>query len=120
VRRFFAAVVILIVGTGVLLALRSPYESLVDELILVTLGEDTLFAPDYSDKALQQLSIGDSETRVLELLGEPLIETDGRRTDAGTTCMHYSRSPTSTHFRKRVVCLENGKVSRTIAELYFD
>jgi hypothetical protein len=43
-------------------------------------GLGTHFAPDYSEAAFDQIQIGDSKERVLELIGEPLERCDMGRT----------------------------------------
>jgi hypothetical protein len=102
-----------------ILEVRSPFERVWDELFFLIAGEETRFAPGYSDDAFGSVHMGDTEARVRELLGSGVWEYPEQAGEP-KTAIHYSDSPGSTHFRRRFVAFENGKVTEIIADLYVD
>lgn len=80
-------------------------------------GENTQFAAGYSESAFRRVRAGQSEADVLQLLGEPLSRTTEKD---GRTYLKYSRSPTDTHYRNRLVVLKGNSVIETFSEFYVD
>jgi outer membrane protein assembly factor BamE (lipoprotein component of BamABCDE complex) len=107
---------LVIVGLFVVLESLSPTESSMDEVILLVSG-DTEYAEDFTEEAFARIQLGDTESHVRELLGEP-IRSDSY--DDGSSYLWYSRSPSSTHYRQRHFQIKNGLVAEIIADLYFD
>ena len=105
------------VALCVAMELRSPFESFGDELTFAVLGEDTEYAPEYTTSGFCAIRIGDSESRVRNLVGTPIsvYQRPGQ-----PTVLAYTRSPSDTHYRLRKVHVVNGAVTRIVAELYFD
>lgn len=95
---------------------RSRSENILDELTFLVFGEDTEFAPGYSETSFRRVTPGMSRDEVQALLGAPL---PALTTPADST-MRYSFSPSSTHYRERTIYLENGRVRKTVANLFFD
>ena len=112
----------LLIAAAILAALlvfleqKSPFESVVDEFVFLTLGEDTEMAAGYTDDRFRAVKLGDTEAAVRELLGDPL-RYGSRGQDSW---MAYSRSPADTHYRLRQLALRGGVVTGILAELYYD
>ncbi len=89
----------------------------VEGLVLGALfEEDTQYAPGFSDSRFLGVEPGQSTADVKGALGEPL----SRVTDDDGETWHFSRSPTDTHFRNRVVHFRNGVVTEAFAEFSVD
>lgn len=110
-----AIVCVVLVG----LELRSPFETLPGEIFLLVFGEETRFARGYSDAAFGEISVGDSEEQVRELLGDGVWEHPHER-DRPKEVILYSDSPGSTHYRQRALSFQNGHVDKIIAGVYVD
>jgi hypothetical protein len=87
-------------------------------LLRLTYGEDTVFTAGYSEAAFRRIRSGATAREVEVALGKPLeIATDG----AGRSVWRYSRSGSDTHYRSRIVVLnQNGVVVDVAAEFYID
>jgi hypothetical protein len=81
---------------------------------------NTEYAPGYSGKAFRAVAVGDSEERVLHLLGEPL-ERNPNAQDPSYVYLRYSRAigPSESHLG-RVILLRDGQVVRIWHEIYLD
>ena len=78
---------------------------------------DTEYAKGYSDLRFRQISVGDTQERVVDVLGEPLIK--GKSRNRGEW-WNYSRSPGSTHYLYRGLQLKDGVVVAKISHFYVD
>ena len=108
---------LLTLGTYVLLETHSPTESIMEELLLLIIG-DTEYARGYSQSKFEQVTIGMCAEDVRSLLGDPLPH--GNHGGSTSTCWIYTQSPTDTHYRRRWIRLEDGVVTQIDAFLYFD
>jgi hypothetical protein len=109
----FAIVAVVVAASCVQL---ESSDGLIDETLLLLLGEDTEYSAGYSSEKLLSLRVGDSEEHVREELGEPLQTIDS----GAYRMLFYSRSPASTHYRLRAVELIGGRVSRVVSCAYID
>jgi len=89
-------------------------------MLVVTPLRNTEYAPGYSGKAFRAVAVGDSEERVLDLLGEPL-ERNSNAQDLPHVYLRYSRAigPSESHLG-RVILLKGGQVARIWHEIYLD
>lgn len=111
-----AVVGLVVIGCLFWLQVASP-EGVHGEVFLKVFGEDTQFAPGYSDQKFRSLQVGASAAEVRSKLGDPLEAVSTAR---GGAFWFYSRSPTSTHYRLRAIHIEDERVQEVIAELYVD
>jgi hypothetical protein len=81
---------------------------------------NTEYAPGYSGRAFRAVAVGDSEERVLHLLGDPL-ERNPNAQDPSYVYLRYSRAigPSDSHLG-RVILLRDGQVARIWDEIYLD
>lgn len=79
-------------------------------------GEDTVYAPGYTEAQFVRVKLGADEAAVLLALGEPV----SRSSRHGTSHWIYSRSPGSKNYRVRQVVMKDGKVAQKIASYYWD
>jgi hypothetical protein len=87
----------------------------------LSLEEDTVYAPGYSDAAFRGIRRGMSVEEVHKLLGPPLSRWDVSWTDdGGNFSERWSHSPGDTNFRNRVVRFRAGHVDWKHAEFYVD
>ncbi|NOK05560.1 MULTISPECIES: outer membrane protein assembly factor BamE [Myxococcus] len=78
----------------------------------------THFAPGYSWLAFRRVQPGMSRDEVVKLLGEPMKVHD---TPTQGTLWLYSKSPTDSHYSRRMVVFSNsGVVMRVAHEYYVD
>lgn len=89
-------------------------------LSIVTPILNTEYTPGYSGKAFRAIAVGDSEERVLHVLGEPL-ERNSSAQDPSYVYLRYSRAtgPSDSHLG-RVILLRDGQVVRIWHEIYLD
>lgn len=91
-------------------------------LFALALGQDTEYAPKYSEAKFKRIIPGMTKAEVLELVGEPL----STRADAGPSSSHrseywwYSRSPSNTHFHHRYLVFAGDRVTEVGHEFYVD
>lgn len=85
--------------------------------LLSLLPEDTAYAPGYDEARFRALAAPTSAATALEQLGEPLYRSVARD---GTETWVYSRSPSDTHYRERVLHLRGGTVIEKHHEFYVD
>ncbi len=115
-----ALVVAVVVGTAV-----AAHFWLVDGLAgwlwNLTMDEDTVYAPGYSDAGFRRVRGGMSVEQVHALLGPPLQKWPlPFSTDPSEVGERWSRSPGDTNYRCRVVLFRHGHVVRKHAEFYVD
>jgi hypothetical protein len=93
-------------------------DGLFDEALLWMMGggEHTEYADGFSEERFRRIRAGDSEASVRAALGEPLSV----HTIAAKKFLTYSRSPSSTHFRLRVVVVEGGVVKEVASFVFID
>ena len=87
----------------------------------VLLGEDTVYAPRYSDSGFRHVVLGMSRSQVEALIGAPQRKwpTD-EHTDHPDVGARWSYSPGDTHFRCRVLLFRNGVVVEKHSDFYVD
>jgi hypothetical protein len=88
------------------------------EVFLCVFGDDTEYARGYSDDKFRAIMLGDPLDRVLLQLGDPLEAVDDM--EGKSRVLFYTRSPRSTHYRRRALRITNGVVEKVIAGLYVD
>ena len=92
---------------------------------LMGFKEDTVYAPGYSLRSFRRIKVGMTKEEVTDGLGKPLkiSERAGRYSSPPNLydeCWWYSVSPSSFHYRKRVIRFLNGTVVRVVSEFYVD
>jgi len=87
-------------------------------LFLFFLGDDTAYAADFTELRFARVDVGESSAEVRRILGEPLDII--AVTESRLETWHYTRSPSSHHYRLRAVVLEGGVVVDKLSEVYVD
>ena len=101
---------------GLLLEARSERESWIDEIVLFFSAE-TRFSQQFTETSFGRVGVGDTPAQVRVLLGDPLHELAG---PGGGIAWHYSDSPASDNYRRRVVVFESGRVVEVVGDMYWD
>jgi hypothetical protein len=86
-------------------------------LLASVFGEDTVYAPDYTEKHFIALRLGADEDTVQQLLGGPITKHNRR---SGGSYWVYSQSLRSRNYRVRQIRFENGRVVEKLASYYWD
>jgi hypothetical protein len=84
----------------------------------VVLGEDTEFAPGYTDASFRRVREAMAAPEVEALLGVPLERRRGVTPD--DEAWWYTRSRRGSHHRQRIVVFNHGRVSEVIHEFWVD
>jgi len=115
-----AMIVVALIG-GVCAAVQIvSADGVVGELLLIVLGEDTSYAPGYSEEAFESIRIGDEELRVRTTLGEPLDEAVLEMQGQTSKHLDYTLSPSSSNYRQRTIVIVDGRVLEKVAGAYLD
>lgn len=93
-------------------------DGLLGEIFLRVFGDDTEYAPGYSDDTFRAIKVGDTSDRVLLELGDPLATVNDRA--ESSRVLFFTRSPQSTHYRLRAIRIDDGLVKEVIAKVYVD
>jgi hypothetical protein len=82
---------------------------------------NTTYAPGFSEKAFRTIVVGDSEERVIDLLGEPLEQTIDYNTDPPGTYLWYAKpiGPSENHVLRNIV-IRDGRVARIYGQIWRD
>lgn len=88
----------------------------------IFVGEtDTRWAPSYSWTAFRRVQVGDTQTDVVRVLGEPLEKREDLRDGKLVVYWMYTDSPTKSHFHMRRLLFDDaGRVIRKVSEFYVD
>ncbi len=99
----------------------------------LVIGDDTEFAPQYSAWSFFQIRAGMTESEVERAIGQPLeiwpyeadfirctSKTQITNTHGKTYGWHYTRSPSHSSYRRRIVAVKDGRVVGKGAYLYLD
>jgi hypothetical protein len=95
-------------------------------IVLAAQFVDTEYAPGYSEAAFDSIQIGDSEEKVLAVLGEPIDRVTLDPSNCGDctqtmTFLAYSHSPSSASYVSRVIVIDDaGRVIEIRHEVYWD
>lgn len=89
-------------------------------VVLIAPCCNTRYAPGYSEKAFRAIVVGDSEERVLDLLGEPL-ERDPSVNDPSRTYLWYAKpiGPSQSHLLRNIV-IKDGQVTQIYSQIWLD
>ena len=83
--------------------------------------QNTRYAPGYSEKAFRAVAVGDSEGRVLDLLGEPLEQTFNYASDLPRTYLWYTKPiGPSQNYALRNIVIEDGQVAQIYSQIWLD
>jgi hypothetical protein len=77
----------------------------------------TKYAAGYTEAAFNKIAIGDSEEKVLKMLGEPFVRHNGQARQAW---FDYSKEGWALWFHRRRIALSNSVVIRKISTLDTD
>ena len=93
-----------------------------DGLILsMILEEQTEYAPGYTDRGFRDVKVGMSENKVYALIGDPLDEwTINQGKAVKSKYAAWSNSPMDTHYRRRIIGLENDRVVEVTSDFWVD
>ena len=80
---------------------------------------NTRYAPGYSEKAFGGIVVGDSEERVLDLLGEPL-ERGSSVNDPSLTYLWYAKPIWGESHLLRNITVKDGKVTQIYRQIWLD
>lgn len=117
--RRVAALVIIGLLVCVLAMSRAVRVELQETVLSKLYDEETVFAPGYSKKSWNAVRIGDTEDRVIQLLGEPLSRDQGG--DGSRFYRYSAQGPRNTNYRARGIFFSaSGRVARIKAEFYLD
>lgn len=87
----------------------------------LTMPEDTVYTPGYSDSGFRAVKVGMTEAEVHRLLGPPQTRWSlGGAHPASDLGERWSYSPGDTNFRCRVVLFSRGRAVEKHAEFYVD
>jgi len=96
-------------------------DGLSGEIFGLLIESDTQYSGKYSHKKFSKLRVGMTEEQVVNLIGEPLSKwqpyTGEKSHYIGFV---YSKSPSSTNYRYRLVNFEHGKVAEIVSYFYTD
>ncbi len=84
---------------------------------MLVVGDDTVWAADFTDEAFRTVRAGMTRSEVYALLGPPLEVWDN---GPARTYECWTRSPADTHYRERAVMFQGTKVVKKIGGLYVD
>jgi hypothetical protein len=92
----------------------------VQNIQLTAVSRNTRYAPKYSEKAFRAIVVGDSEERVLDLLGEPLERSSGVN-DLSRTYLWYAKpiGPSESHLLRNIV-IKDGRVTQIYSQIWLD
>lgn len=82
--------------------------------ISVAFGRDTAYAPGFSEEKFELVKPGMARADVEALIGKGHWTSDDRN------YVHYSHSPTGTHYDQRLVVYDGDRVQKVVSEIYFD
>jgi len=80
---------------------------------------NTRYAPGYSERAFGTIVVGDSEERVLDLLGEPL-ERGSSVNDPSLTYLWYAKPIWGESHLLRNITIKHGKVTQIYSQIWLD
>lgn len=80
---------------------------------------NTRYAPGYSERAFGTIVVGDSEERVLDLLGEPL-ERGSSVNDPSLTYLWYAKPIRGESHLVRNITIKHGKVTQIYSQIWLD
>jgi hypothetical protein len=81
-------------------------------------NEDTIYAPDYSEKQFISLKVNMDKEVALKKIGEPL---ETQQLDNGELWFYYSRhGPKYDNYYVRIIVFKSDKVIEIIKEFYLD
>lgn len=116
-RQVLIALAAIVALVWVVSVVRHPLDGWGDNAMAVLYGNDTEYAPGYSEKKFARLKPGMTMDEVEERLGRPLQEYVIGGEEFG---WKYTRSPRDMSYRVRVVVFKAGLVSEIIHEFYMD
>lgn len=82
--------------------------------VSVVFGRDTAYAPSYTEEKFAFVRKGMTRADVEALVGK------GHWTSDDGAYVHYTHSPTGTHFDQRLVIYQGDRVVAVRSEIYFD
>jgi hypothetical protein len=98
-----------------------PLDGISGTVLAWAFGEDTVYAPGYTDDGFRRVEIGMTRAEVLSLIGPPLARWPLGSADLLVEYAEkWSTSPGDTNFRRRVIWFREGRVARKFAEYWVD
>ena len=89
-------------------------------LLVIAPLRNTRTAPGYTERAFRAIRVGDSEERVIDMLGEPLERTPGR-SDPSYIYLWYAKpiGPSENHLLRNIV-IKDGEVIQVYRQIWLD
>jgi hypothetical protein len=89
-------------------------------LLVIAPLRNTRTAPGYTERAFRTIKVGDSEERVIDMLGEPL-ERAPSRSDPSYIYLWYAKpiGPSENHLLRNVV-VRDGEVTQVYRQIWLD
>ncbi len=111
--------IVMVLVVAVVATPRIVLVELLETILSMFYEEETIYASGYSWRAWSEIRIGDTEDRVVKLMGEPLYRNQGAD---GRKFYSYSiQGPRNTNYRMRGISFDNsGRVRKKKAGFYFD
>ena len=118
-RRSIGILVAILLIVGARMASKySPLDGIPGMIIgSLPLGEDTVYAKNYSYSRFSKVHVGMSEAQVNDIIGAPLWKSSN---GDSSESWGYTRSPGSNNYRCRVIVFDHGIVESKHAEFYID
>jgi hypothetical protein len=108
-------------GIAMLVAVFSIWLRSIDgisgNLLAILYPEDTEYAADYTDAGFRAVQPGMPRLKAYKLLGEPF---DKWNNGSGEVVEWWTRSPSDTHYRQRVIIFHGDSVAKKDSEYWVD
>jgi len=97
------------------------WDSILDEGLLLMLGNSTIYSSDYSEELFDSIEIGDSVEDVYETLSAPFDKWQFQNENGNTVkVVEYSKSTEDSHYRKRMIFFIKDRVFRKVKAVHID
>ncbi len=97
------------------------WDTIVDESLLLMLGNSTVYSSGYSEEQFDEIQIGQSSQRVAEMLGVAFEESQFQNENGDTVkAVEYSKSAEDSHYRIRMILFIDDRVSEKVKAVHID
>lgn len=94
---------------------------IIDETLLLFLGDTTIYSKKYSEKNFNRIQEGQDYKEVISKLGPPIYFDEIQNKNGNKeVLMEYTRSSSDSHYRIRIIVIQDGKVSNKIKSTHID
>jgi outer membrane protein assembly factor BamE (lipoprotein component of BamABCDE complex) len=106
--------------TLIVLALFFGMNGQAARVVLMVLGDSTIWAPGYTEEKWRQLKVGMSKDDVQQLLGEPFAKLHRDHGNVSEGWYYTDRADLDGNFQQRRVKLRAGVVFEVVDEIFWD